>query len=47
MFGRDLVDTLTEAGEDPASLGRADLDTTDPVAVTAAVESAKPDVVVN
>ena len=47
MLGRDLVDTLTRKGEDVIPLGRADLDITDPAAVTAAVKSAEPDVLVN
>ena len=47
MLGRDLVDTLTQKGEDVTPLGRADLDITDPAAVTAAVKSAEPDVLVN
>ena len=47
MLGTDLVALLTAAGEPVTGLSRKDLDITDPVAIAAAVEAAKPDVVVN
>jgi dTDP-4-dehydrorhamnose reductase len=47
MLGRDLTALLTARGEEFTALARADLDLTDAAAVTAAVSSAKPDVVVN
>jgi dTDP-4-dehydrorhamnose reductase len=47
MLGRDLTALLTARGEEFTALTRADLDLTDETAVTAAVSSVKPDVVVN
>jgi dTDP-4-dehydrorhamnose reductase len=47
MLGRDLTALLAARGEEFTALGRADLDITDADAVTAAVASVKPDVVVN
>jgi dTDP-4-dehydrorhamnose reductase len=47
MLGTDLVALLTAAGEPVTGLSRKDLDITDPAAIAAAVEAAKPDVVVN
>lgn len=47
MLGADLAALLTAAGEPVTGLSRSDLDITDPAAVAAAVEAAKPDVVVN
>jgi dTDP-4-dehydrorhamnose reductase len=44
MLGRDL---MRRAGDDAVGLGSADADVTDPQAVRAAVEGARPDVVVN
>jgi dTDP-4-dehydrorhamnose reductase len=45
MLGTDLV--AAAAGHDVIALARADLDVTDPAAVAAAVDGARPDVVVN
>jgi len=47
MLGRDLTALLTARGEEFTALTRADLDLTDASAVTGAVSSVKPDVVVN
>ena len=47
MLGRDLTALLAARGEEFTALARADLDLTDADAVTAAVASVKPDVVVN
>lgn len=47
MLGRDLTALLAARGEEFTALARADLDLTDAAAVTAAVSSVKPDVVVN
>jgi dTDP-4-dehydrorhamnose reductase len=47
MLGRDLTGLLRLRGEEVTALARADLDITDADAVTAAVSSVKPDVVVN
>jgi dTDP-4-dehydrorhamnose reductase len=47
MLGRDLTALLSDRGEEFTALARADLDITDTAAVTAAVASVKPDVVVN
>jgi dTDP-4-dehydrorhamnose reductase len=47
MLGTDLVALLTASGEPVTALSRSDLDITDPGAVAAAVEAAKPTVVVN
>jgi dTDP-4-dehydrorhamnose reductase len=47
MLGRDMVAAAGDAGHEVAALARADLDITDAAAVTAAVRTAKPDVVVN
>ena len=47
MLGRDLTALLSARGDEFAAFTRADLDITDAVAVTAALSSAKPDVVVN
>jgi dTDP-4-dehydrorhamnose reductase len=47
MLGRDLTSLLRLRGEEVTALARADLDITDADAVTAAVSSVKPDVVVN
>jgi dTDP-4-dehydrorhamnose reductase len=47
MLGRDLTDLLRLRGAEFTGLARADLDIADARAVTAAVSSVKPDVVVN
>ena len=47
MLGRDLTALLSARNEEFTALARADLDLTDADAVTAAVASVKPDVVVN
>jgi dTDP-4-dehydrorhamnose reductase len=47
MLGTDLAALLAAAGEPVTALSRSDLDITDPAAAAAAVEAAKPDVVVN
>ncbi|TVZ03788.1 dTDP-4-dehydrorhamnose reductase [Trebonia kvetii] len=47
MLGRDMTALLAARGEECTALTRADLDLTDGPAVTAAIASAKPDVVVN
>jgi dTDP-4-dehydrorhamnose reductase len=48
MLGRDLTALIAERGGDElTSLARADLDITDREAVTASVQAARPDVVVN
>jgi dTDP-4-dehydrorhamnose reductase len=47
MLGRDLTALLAGHGEQVTALGRGDLDITDPAAVTAAVGSSRPSVVVN
>ena len=47
MLGRDLTGLLAVRGEQATFLTRHDLDITDAAAVAAAVEAAKPDVVVN
>jgi dTDP-4-dehydrorhamnose reductase len=47
MLGRDLTALLTARNEEFTALTRSDLDLTDADAVTAAVASVKPDVVVN
>ena len=47
MLGRDLTALLTERGVELTAFGRADLDITDPAAVTNAVGDVKPDVVAN
>lgn len=47
MLGRDLVATLTAAGEHVVGLDRAALDIGDPDAVRAAVQTTRPAVVVN
>jgi len=47
MLGRDLTALLSARNEEFTALARADLDLTDAEAVTAAVASVKPDVVVN
>jgi dTDP-4-dehydrorhamnose reductase len=47
MLGRDLTALLTTLGEEFTPLARGDLDITSADAVTAAVASVKPDVVVN
>ncbi len=47
MLGRDLTDLLRLRGAEFTALARADLDIADAAAVTAAVSSFKPDVVVN
>jgi dTDP-4-dehydrorhamnose reductase len=47
MLGRDLTDLLRLRGAEFTALARADLDIADARAVTAAVSSVKPDVVVN
>jgi dTDP-4-dehydrorhamnose reductase len=47
MLGRDLTDLLRARGEEFTALDRADLDIADAGAVSAAVSSVKPDVVVN
>jgi dTDP-4-dehydrorhamnose reductase len=47
MLGRDLTALLAARNEEFTALARADLDLTDADAVTAAVSSVKPDVVVN
>src|SRR5918911_3648542 len=45
MLGTDLV--AAAAGHDVIALARADLDVTDPAAVAAAIDGARPDVVIN
>jgi dTDP-4-dehydrorhamnose reductase len=47
MLGRDLLDELTSRGEEVVALGRAELDVTNAEAVQAAVDSARPTVIVN
>jgi dTDP-4-dehydrorhamnose reductase len=47
MLGRDLTDLLRLRGAEYTALARAELDIADDAAVTAAVSSVKPDVVVN
>jgi dTDP-4-dehydrorhamnose reductase len=47
MLGTDLSSQISAAGEHVIPLSRADLDITDAAAITAAVDDAKPDVVVN
>jgi dTDP-4-dehydrorhamnose reductase len=47
MLGTDLSSQIAAAGEHVVPLSRADLDITDAAAIAAAVEAAKPDVVVN
>jgi dTDP-4-dehydrorhamnose reductase len=47
MLGQDLVAVLRRDGAEVTALGRRDLDITDPVAVSAAVRGARPDLVVN
>jgi dTDP-4-dehydrorhamnose reductase len=47
MLGRDLTALLAARGEEFTALNRTDLDITDPASVAAAVNAAKPDVVVN
>jgi dTDP-4-dehydrorhamnose reductase len=47
MLGSDLSSEIAAAGEPVVPLSRKDLDITDAAAITAAVEAAKPDVVVN
>ena len=47
MLARDLVGLLSTAGEPVTACGRADLDITDSRAVAAALEEARPEVVVN
>ena len=47
MLGRDLTDLLRLRGVEFTALARADLDIADARAVTAAVSSVKPDIVVN
>jgi len=47
MLGRDLTDLLRLRGAEFTALARADLDIADARAVTAAVSSVKPDIVVN
>jgi dTDP-4-dehydrorhamnose reductase len=38
MLGREVVDSLRQAGHEVTALGRAELDVTDPAAVKAAVD---------
>jgi dTDP-4-dehydrorhamnose reductase len=47
MLGVDLARAALQAGHDTRALARAELDVTDPVAVSEAVAAAAPDVVVN
>jgi dTDP-4-dehydrorhamnose reductase len=47
MLGRDLTDLLTGLGEDVTGVTRDELDITSATAVSSAVETLKPDVVVN
>jgi dTDP-4-dehydrorhamnose reductase len=47
MLGRDVVAAAESAGHDVIALARRDLDIADPVAVRAAVRTARPDAVVN
>src|SRR3954447_19424813 len=47
MLGRDVVAAAESAGHDVIALARRDLDITDPDAVRAAVQAARPDAVVN
>jgi dTDP-4-dehydrorhamnose reductase len=47
MLGHDVVAAAEAAGHDVVALARADLDITDPAAVTAAVRAARPDAIVN
>ena len=47
MLGRDVVAAAESAGHDVTGLARRDLDITDPDAVRAAVDAARPDAVVN
>jgi len=47
MLGRDVVAAAEGAGHEVTGLARGDLDITDPAAVRAAVEAARPDAVVN
>ncbi|MFB6850738.1 dTDP-4-dehydrorhamnose reductase [Streptomyces sp. NPDC056373] len=47
MLGRDVVEELTNRGENVVGLDRAALDITDPAAVDAAVRQHRPDLVVN
>jgi dTDP-4-dehydrorhamnose reductase len=47
MLGRDVTAAAAAAGHDVAALARADLDITDPAAVGAAVDGARPDAVIN
>jgi dTDP-4-dehydrorhamnose reductase len=47
MLGRDVVAAAGSAGHEVSALARADLDITDAAAVTAAVQAARPDAVIN
>src|SRR5829696_5983762 len=47
MLGRDVVAAAESAGHDVTGLARRDLDITDPDAVRAAVDAARPDAVIN
>ena len=47
MLGRDVASAAAAAGHDLIALGRAQLDITDAVAVHAAVQEARPDIVIN
>jgi dTDP-4-dehydrorhamnose reductase len=47
MLGRDVCAAAEGAGHDVVALARRDLDITDPAAVRAAVDAARPDAIVN
>jgi dTDP-4-dehydrorhamnose reductase len=47
MLGRDVVAAAGNAGHEVAALARAELDITDPHAVRAALETVRPDAVIN
>ena len=47
MLGQDVASAAREAGHEPITLARAQLDVTDAGAVTAAVAAARPDVIIN
>src|SRR5262249_11203363 len=47
MLGRELVAMVRQPGAEVIALARADLDITDPAAVTAAVRDARPGALVN
>jgi dTDP-4-dehydrorhamnose reductase len=47
MLGQDVADAARDAGHDVVPLARSELDVTNPAAVTVALGSAQPEVVVN